>query len=125
MYLLDTHTLLWFLFRQEELSDKAKEIIQSSNNLYVSMASLWEIAIKQSIGKLDINKTIVQITEICREQDIEILPIKSEHCDKIKNLPQIHGDPFDRLLVAQSMIEGLKILSKDNKIKEYDTEVIW
>ncbi len=125
MYLLDTHTLLWFLFRQDELSDKVKEIIQSSDDLYVSVVSFWEIAIKQSIGKLNISKTIVQIAEICREQDIAILPIRADHCDKIKSLPQIHGDPFDRLLIAQSMIEGFKILSKDNKIKDYDIETIW
>ena len=125
MYLLDTHTLLWFLFRQDELSDKVKDIIQTSNGLYVSVVSFWEIAIKQSIGKLNIRKTIVQIEEICREQDISILSIKSDHCDKLKSLPQIHGDPFDRLLIAQSMIEGLKILSKDNKIKCYDIETIW
>ena len=100
MYLLDTHTLLWTLFNEESLSVNAKKVILDDNDIFVSIASLWEIAIKQSIGKLEINESIETIAQICMDEDFYLLSITPSHLDYLKMLPQIHGDPFDRLIIS-------------------------
>ena len=107
MYLLDTHALLWSMFREQMLSDTVKSIIETADHLYVSIASLWEIAIKQSLGKLEFKLSIVDIATECFRQDIQIHDIDPKHCEMIKTLPMIHNDPFDRIIIAQAM-EGLK-----------------
>lgn len=124
-YLLDTHVLLWFLFDKEQLSDEVSRIIENENKLYLSIASLWEIAIKQSIGKLSISKTILQIEEQCKKSDIIILPIQPIHCEKIKELDKIHNDPFDRIIISQAIIDGMTILTKDNNIQKYRVATLW
>lgn len=120
MYLLDTHTLLWALFSENALSENAKKFILDDNDIYVSIASLQEIAIKQSIGKLETKESIEIIARICRDEDFYLLPILPSHLDYLKTLPQIHGDPFDRLLISQAAIEGLTIITKDSKIPAYE-----
>ena len=84
MYLMDTHTLLWYLRNSQEISKKSLEIINSETTIFVSIASLWEIAIKNSIGKLHINESISKIEQLCNEKDISILPIKSTRLFNIK-----------------------------------------
>ena len=100
MCLIDTHALIWFMFDDSNLSEEALKLIKSEKDVYVSIASLWEIAIKQSLGKLDIDVSIEQLASKCKEVDITILPIRAEHLDYIKILPDIHRDPFDRLIVS-------------------------
>ncbi|EGC78848.1 MULTISPECIES: type II toxin-antitoxin system VapC family toxin [Treponema] len=125
MYLLDTHTLLWFLRDSPQLSKKALEIITTENKVYVSIASLWEIAIKKSIGKLEFEHSIEKIAELCHEKDILILQIQPKYFDKIIKLPNIHNDPFDRLIISQAIIENLVIITKDTIIPKYSVKTIW
>ena len=125
MYLLDTHTLLWFLRDSPQLSKKALEIITTENKVSVSIASLWEIAIKKSIGKLEFEHSIEKIAELCHEKDILILQIQPKYFDKIIKLPNIHNDPFDRLIISQAIIENLVIITKDTIIPKYSVKTIW
>lgn len=125
MYLLDTHTLLWALFHENSLSANAKKVILDDNDIFVSIASLWEIAIKQSIGKLEISESIETIAQICMDEDFYLLSITPSHLDYLKKLPQIHGDPFDRLIISQAVIEGLTIVTKDAIIPMYKIKTLW
>jgi PIN domain nuclease of toxin-antitoxin system len=125
MYLLDTHTLIWSQFNSDNLSATAKEKLEDDNKVFVSIASFWEIAIKQSIGKLDIDISPKDLVDQCLESGMYLLPIKPEHLDLIKDLPDIHRDPFDRLLIAQAKSENLTFISRDEKIAQYDIDVVW
>ena len=125
MILLDTHTLLWSCFDDSKLSQKAKKKIETTEKVFVSIASFWEVAIKQSIGKLTIDRTITEIASDCVENDIQVLNITPLHLDYLKILPPIHGDPFDRLILAQAICEKLTIVSKDEMIREYKVKTIW
>ena len=124
-YLLDTHTLLWSFYKEEQLSDAVRDTIENADELYVSIVTLWEIAIKQSIGKLDFKQSIVDIANECLRQDIQILDMKPEHCEIIKTLPIIHSDPFDRMIIAQAIHEKMTIISKDGKISQYPVNCLW
>ena len=127
--LLDTNALIFYLF-QDALSKRADEAVRSNPNVFVSVASLWEIAIKQSIGKLQITGSITDIANACKEVGIDILSIKSQHLDYISKLPKIHGDPFDRLIIAQAMVDGMTLVSSDTVIPRYcalldEFQMIW
>lgn len=125
MILIDTHTLIWFMFDDSQLSEVALSKIKSEDKVYVSVASLWEIAIKQSLGKLKITNSIQDITDKCAEADILILPLEPKHLDYIKELPDIHRDPFDRLIISQAVTEGMTLITKDNTIPQYDVKTLW
>ena len=126
MYLLDTNALLFFLYESQKLSPKASEIIYHSNEkVNVSIVSMWEIAIKSSIGKLEIKSSISKIVETCEKERFNILSITPFHLDGIKKLPFIHGDPFDRLIISQAVAEDLVIITKDGIIPKYDVKVLW
>lgn len=125
MYLMDTHTLLWYLRNSQEISKKSLEIINSETTIFVSIASLWEIAIKNSIGKLQINESISKIEQLCNEKDISILSIKSKHLDLLHTLEKIHNDPFDRLIICQAKSEKLCIITRDSVIPSYEVNTIW
>lgn len=126
MYLLDTNALLFFLYDNVKLSKKASEILyHSDEKISVSIVSMWEIAIKSSIGKLEIKSSISKIVETCEKEHLEILSIKPAHLDGITKLPLIHGDPFDRLIVSQALIENFIIITKDGIIPQYDVKVLW
>ena len=125
MYIIDTHALLWYLRDSAELSDKVHKIIDNEERIFTSIASLWEIAIKHSIGKLDLEFSISQIENLCIEKDITILPIKSMHLDILANLPKIHSDPFDRLIICQAITEKLMIITRDTIIPQYNVTTIW
>ncbi len=124
-YLLDTNALLFSLADVKSLSDKARDIIETEENLCVSIVSLWEIAIKQSIGKLSLSMTIPEIQSECYSRSIEIVPIKPAEIEKIKTLPKIHNDPFDRLIIAQANAMDATIVTRDSKIPEYPVQVAW
>ena len=125
MYLLDTNALLFFLYDSEKLSKKASEIIFKDEKISVSIVSMWEIAIKSSIGKLEIKSSISKIADTCEKEQIDILSIKPFHLDEISKLPPIHGDPFDRLIIAQATTENLVIITKDETIPQYNVKVLW
>ena len=126
MFLLDTNALIWTLSDPEELSNPAKDVITNSDNkLFVSIATLWEITIKQSIGKLDLEGDVLDIVEECEREGINILSIQPQHLKKLVKLPLIHRDPFDRLIISQAIYEDLTIITKDSMIPKYDVSVLW
>jgi len=120
--LLDTHVLLWWLDDNPALSDNARLYISDGNNLiFVSAAVIWEIRIKQSLGKLDIPPNFREVLE---QQSFELLAITIEHAHAVGALPTIHRDPFDRMLVAQAKTEGFTILTRDPFFKQYMVPII-
>lgn len=126
MYLLDTNALLYFLYDSGKLSKKASDIIyHNDEKINVSIVSMWEIAIKSSIGKLEIKSSISKIAETCEKEQFDILSIKPFHLDEIGRLPMIHGDPFDRLIISQAIVENLIIITKDGTIPLYNVKVLW
>ncbi len=125
MILLDTHSLIWFMYDDSKIPESTLKRIKTENKVYVSVVSLWEIAIKQSLGKLSITNTVSEIVDKCKETNISILPIEPQHLDHIKSLPGIHGDPFDRLLISQAVIEGMTLITKDSIIPKYEVAVFW
>lgn len=125
MYLLDTCAFLWFLDDSPRLSSRARDIIGKSNGLYLSIASLWEIAIKKTIKKLDIEETITDLENICIKYGIIILPIKTSYLEKIQKLPLIHADPFDRLIISTALDEKLILITHDSNIRKYNVNLIW
>ena len=125
-YLLDTCTFLWAIGNSPEISKVAKSIIEKEENLFLSQVSLWEIAIKKSIGKLELKENTSELERYCIEGGICILPIENSYFDTIQTLSFIHGDPFDRLIIATAMENDLNIITSDNMIKKYSgIIVIW
>jgi PIN domain nuclease of toxin-antitoxin system len=124
--LLDTQVFLWVINNQR-LSQRARAaFLDTSNQLFLSAASYWEICIKQSIGKLGLAEDWQQSFEReMRANDIRWLPIEKAHCQAIIALPWIHRDPFDRLLIGQALHEGMTILTADEQIQQYDVTTIW
>ena len=124
--LIDTHAVIWFITDNNRLPTKTKHLIENKrNNCFISMATFWEIAIKYSIGRLDLNSDLDNIFQIIEDTGFEILPITTIHILENANLKFHHQDPFDRLIIAQAIIEGLLIVSKDNQFKKYNVELIW
>ena len=125
MYLLDTHALLWYLRDSQDISSLARTTINNAKYVAVSIASFWEIAIKRSIGKLQMEIGPSAIEALCRERDITVLPIETEALDLVQELPKIHGDPFDRILVATAQAKGLTIITRDRTIPKYPVKTLW
>jgi PIN domain nuclease of toxin-antitoxin system len=118
--LLDTHTLLWFISGDERTSQNARNIIESdSTKLFVSIASLWEIAIKINIGKLDLHIPFKKLQKEVLNNNFTILPIEFTHTVQLSKLEPIHRDPFDRILISQALVENLTIISKDTTFSAY------
>jgi PIN domain nuclease of toxin-antitoxin system len=115
--LLDTHVLLWWLIDSPKLGVTAREAIAAADNVvYVSAASIWEIAIKKSLGKLRAPDNFDHILE---QEGFEELPVSVYHAEQAGGLPAHHRDPFDRMLIAQAQAEGLLLLSQDKQISAY------
>ena len=125
MYVLDTHAMLWCLRDSPELSASAHALIDNAEYVAVSIASFWEIAIKQCIGKMQFCMTIPELESLCLDRDIQVLPIQSVVLEQIKSLPKIHGDPFDRLIIAQAQIGKMTIITRDRIIPQYPVPTIW
>ncbi len=125
--LLDTHTFLWWIADDPRLSKKACEVIgDGKNQLFLSAASGWEIAVKARLGRLqmpdDLERFILEQTAL---NAIENLPVILSHTLHVYTLPDYHRDPFDRLLISQAQLEGLPILTADPQISQYSVEVVW
>ncbi len=119
-YLVDTHTLIWSFENNKKLPQKTKDIIDDANNeIFVSIASFWEIAIKISNGKLDLSVSLTQLIEDVTLRNIQILPINPSHVLKVETLPFHHKDPFDRIIIAQSLTENIIIISIDEAFDSY------
>ena len=125
--LLDTHALLWFLSGDNRLSYRAREVFLDRNNkLYFSKASLWEMTIKISLGKLVLVQNWLSVIEKeMASNSIQWLEIETDHCKILADLPFHHRDPFDRLLIAQSISESMSVVSVDSQFSQYSLDVIW
>jgi PIN domain nuclease of toxin-antitoxin system len=124
--ILDTHTFLWAISEKEKLSAKAQNIYTGDHDLFLSVGSIWEALIKVQSGKLPLPQpTGPYLVRELRKNRIEVLPVKLDHVLKIETLPVYHRDPFDRILIAQSLTEGLPLITSDPLFKRYQVEVIW
>ena len=126
--LLDTHTFLWWTTsRGARISGIARELIEDADNeLMLSVASIWEIAIKVASGRLELPGPIDDyLPDRMNRHDFSVLPVDARHALRVARLPPIHRDPFDRLLVAQAQVEGLPIVTSDPAVAQYDVETIW
>jgi PIN domain nuclease of toxin-antitoxin system len=120
--LLDTHFLLWWLADDPALGDRAREVISAPENLiFFSAASVWEIRIKQGIGKLELPNNFA---DVLAGQALEPLAVLVAHAHGLQDLPPLHRDPFDRLLIAQARIERLTLLTRDQIISRYDVATL-
>lgn len=125
-YLLDTHTLLWFIAGDKKLSSSVKAIIKNiDQSCYISIASLWELTIKIQLGKLVIKTPLNEIFDFVERNSIEIIPINTEHLLQLSKLPSHHNDPFDRIIVSQAISEDLILLSRDKGFKKYKVKLKW
>lgn len=124
--LLDTHTLIWFIDGSNELSQPARQAIETDDaDNYVSIASLWEIAIKISLDKLELKTPFSQVSRQITKNGFYILPVTFEDTLLIASLPFHHKDPFDRIIIAQAITNKLTIISKDEQFSNYNVGVIW
>jgi len=113
-YLIDTHVFLWFVSQAKEISQIAGTLIEDGNNeIFISIASLWEISIKTALGKLTINGKYETVIDDVNDNSIQILPINFAHTVEQNRLPFHHRDPFDRIIVSQAVIENMNFISAD------------
>lgn len=119
-YLIDTHILLWYITGDIRIKPDTRDKIESNNNLvFVSNASLWEIAIKQSIGKLNLNVSLSELFDFLRKKGFEILEYDIKDLETLQNLPFHHQDPFDRIIIAQVKTKFLEIITNDTMVMKY------
>ncbi|MDH2998260.1 isopropylmalate isomerase [Pasteurellaceae bacterium LFhippo2] len=125
--LLDTHVLIWIALNQpEKFSAQTIQLLESPNNeLFVSYASIWVIAIKSSLNKPNFNISPISMVRDLKEIGIKLLPIDLSHIYSVSKLPFVHNDPFDRLLICQAEQENLQFLTADQKILQYQKSFIW
>ena len=124
-FLLDTHTFIWLAENNPRLPDRLRDMIDDADLVYLSIASLWEIAIKLKLGKLVLQRDYETIGPAIEASDILILPINFADTVQIRHLPLHHGDPFDRILIAQGINYSLPIISTDLKFDAYPVQRIW
>ena len=123
--LLDTHTLLWFLNNDSKLISTVKSDIENADQVVVSIVNLWEIAIKLSIQKLELDFALSELPDFLTQLEIRILPLTFADLERYITLPLHHRDPFDRILIAQAMTNSLEIVSADTAFDAYPVRRIW
>jgi len=125
--LLDTHTALWMVNEHEKLSPAAKTLLHNDEHtLFISMASLWEMAIKVSLGKLsELDGGMSVFMAKMEIMPIELFPITTDHIRMVESLPFVHRDPFDRLIIATAMADNMTILTADSNIPKYNVPCTW
>lgn len=125
--LLDTHTFIWFVFNDSQLPLTTRELLEdAASELYFSYASIWEMAIKVSIGKLNFSKKVTDLVSAqAQKDDIRLLLIELSHLALIESLPLHHKDPFDRLLIAQAQAENMPIVSIDTAFDADGVNRLW
>jgi len=126
-FLLDTHVLLWWLFDDHRLTALARSIIWNPDNtIFISSASGWEISTKYRLGKLsNAEEAVRNLPSLLCRAHMDVLPISIEHALAAGALPGPHRDPFDRMLIAQSQIEKLPIVTSDSALKQYSVPLVW
>jgi len=125
--LIDTHVFLWWNMEDAQLSPRARKIIaDGKNEIFLSAASAWEIAIKAAKGRLALpEEPALYVPSRMNLYRIQSLPVQVSHALRVYDLPPHHADPFDRLLVAQCQMESLPLITKDEEIQKYEVETIW
>jgi PIN domain nuclease of toxin-antitoxin system len=125
--LLDTHAFLWFIAGDAQLDEHARQMIEDmGNERYLSVASIWEITIKSSLGRLTVpTPPSILIRDHAWANAIDLLPLTPEHFDTLHTLPYHHQDPFDRLLIAQAMQEEMALISRDAAFDPYSVQIEW
>lgn len=123
--LLDTHIALWIVSEPDALSSSARDSIERASEIRLSVVSPWELVIKSALGKITLLRPVEDIAkELEREFGAELLPISLPHVIEVGRLPPHHGDPFDRLLIAQARVEGLTIVTRDHLFSQYEVPLI-
>lgn len=124
--ILDTHTVLWFITDDPKLNPNAKRLIENIENVcFVSIVSYWEIAIKFSLGRLQLAGELDNIFQIIQDSGFELLPITTSHILCLTTLPHYHNDPFDRMIIAQALSENLTVVGVDNQFPKYGVGIFW
>lgn len=125
--LLDTHALLWYQDDSDKLSKKAKSLIRDEDNdVFVSIVSIWEIAIKSNLGKLALDFELTELKHMLKEYNFEILDLSIQQIEYLSTFSKHHKDPFDHLLIAQAILENLSLVSKDKQFKNYkELNILW
>ena len=125
-FILDTHAFLWFVAGDKQLPESIKsKIIDINESCFLSVASLWEISIKNQIGKLTLGLSLEELFEYADRNRIEIIQISYEHLLTLSKLPINHNDPFDRIIISQAIAENLTLVSKDKGFKKYKIKQQW
>ncbi len=125
-YLIDTHVLIWHGENNPTLKPSVLSILNDlQNEIFVSHASLWEIAIKTSLGKLKLGFPMTRLENVLIGNGFTLLAFDFSHYEFLSNLPFHHNDPFDRMIIAQSMAENLDIITHDEKFKLYPVSIVW
>lgn len=126
--LLDTHAILWMVSDDPRLPESARNHIRAADHLFFSPVSFWEMGVKTSLGKPNFKlapKWASRIENELRHNGVSQIGIQTSHCARVATLPWHHRDPFDRMLIAQSIEENLTLLTKDVRIAQYDVAVLW
>ena len=125
-YLLDTHTILWFLVDSKELPRNTQKLIEEADDVSVSIVSFLEMAIKNSRGKFPLPLSITEMMRLCRDNlGFSILAIRDIHLETLRALPWVHKDPFDRLIISQAISEDMTLVSVDAHVAEYPVRRVW
>ncbi|MDA1092902.1 MAG: type II toxin-antitoxin system VapC family toxin [Acidobacteria bacterium] len=120
--LLDTHVLIWWLLDDRRLKRSERVAITEADGVYVSAATIWEIAVKRSLGRLDLDQAAFD--HELEQSDLAELPIAWRHARAVAALPAIHSDPFDRMLISQALVEDLTLVSYDRLVQQYDVPLL-
>lgn len=125
--LLDSHVFLWLMNEPERLPRKVLAMCERpANSLYLSVASVWELQIKQTLGKLTMQQPLKAILDEQQQiNSLEVLPVKLNHLWRLSDLPRVHNDPFDRLLIAQAIVEDMSLVSADQMFSSYPVKLFW
>jgi PIN domain nuclease of toxin-antitoxin system len=124
--LLDTHAFIWWDGEPERLSPHVRALCADpANEMYLSVASAWEMQIKIQLGKMMLRVPLEHVIEDQRSDGMNILGVRLPHIYGLQRLPRYHGDPFDRLLIAQARTEGMTLISHDHVFSQYDVAVVW
>ena len=125
-YLIDTHILIWHGENNPALKPSLLDLLNDpSHEFLVSHASLWEMAIKTSLGKLKLGFPIAKLEDSLQENGFQLLPFGFAHYEVLSKLPFHHNDPFDRMIIAQAMVGGMEVVTHDDKFGHYPIKVVW
>ena len=125
-YLIDTHVIIWLAKNSHEVPRRIKELIeQPENEIYICSVSLWEIAIKVSLGKLDLELPLDKLLFDIKNAGFHTLQVEDEYLSQLQELPYIHKDPFDRLIISTALVEDLVLITIDENIQKYDIPWVW